>query len=96
MKNLEKAGIELIPLKEKVRGVLAGFNVCLTGTLSSISRQRAKEVIENEGGHFNSEITSSTNIVVVGANPGSKYQKARERGMEIWDEEKFLRKLSLK
>ena len=96
LKNLEKAGIELIPLKEKVRGVLAGFNVCLTGTLSSISRQRAKEVIENEGGHFNSEITSSTNIVVVGANPGSKYQKARERGMEIWDEEKFLRKLSLK
>lgn len=63
----------------------------LTGTLS-IPRDSAKEMIELRGGKVTSSVTSKTDIVVVGENPGSKYDKAVSLNIEIWNEEQFLSK----
>ncbi len=92
LKKIEKAGVEVLGYYEKNKGIFAGLNICLTGGLKSMSRSRAKEIIENNGGHFNSEITSKTDIVIVGDNPGSKLKKAKDLKIEIWDEKKFLKK----
>lgn len=62
----------------------------LTGTLNSITRDKASLEIENRGGKVTSSVTKKTNIVIVGDNPGSKYQKALNLGIEIWNEEQFL------
>ncbi len=91
---LEKSGVEILGYHEKNKGIFSGFNICLTGGLKSMSRPRAKEMIENNGGHFNSEITTKTNIVIAGDNPGSKLKKAESLKIEIWNEKKFLDKLS--
>ena len=62
----------------------------LTGTLNNITRNDASLLIENAGGKVTSSVTKKTNVVIVGDNPGSKYDKAISLGIEIWDEDKFL------
>ena len=66
----------------------------VTGSLVKFTRDEAKEQIEQKGGKTSSSVSKKTSVVVVGANPGSKYDKAKELGIEIWDEEKFLEKLN--
>ena len=65
----------------------------LTGTLNNITRDKASEIIEKKGGKTTSSVTKKTNIVIVGDNPGSKFQKAQELNIEIWNEEQFLSKI---
>ena len=67
-----------------------GKTFVLTGTLNSITRDNASIEIENRGGKVTSSVTKKTNVVIVGDNPGSKYDKAITLGIEIWNEEKFL------
>ena len=67
-----------------------GKTFVLTGTLNSITRDNASIEIENRGGKVTSSVTKKTSVVVVGDNPGSKYDKAINLGIEIWNEEKFL------
>ena len=71
-----------------------GKTFVLTGTLVSITRDRASELIENLGGKVSSSVSSKTSVVVVGDNPGSKYDKARSLGITIWQEEEFLDKVN--
>lgn len=93
LKKLDKGGVEIIGYHEKTKGVFAGLNVCLTGSLESMSRPRAKEIIQNSGGHFNSDVTHKTNILIAGADSGSKLEKAKKLGIEIWNEKMFLGKI---
>ena len=93
LKKLDKGGVEIIGYHEKTKGAFAGMNICLTGSLESMSRPRAKEIIQNSGGHFNSDVTNKTDALIVGADPGSKLEKAKKLGIEIWDEKKFLDKI---
>jgi DNA ligase (NAD+) len=58
----------------------------LTGTLPTMSREEAKEKIESQGGKVSSSVSKRTNYVVVGADPGSKYDKAVSLGISILDE----------
>ena len=69
-----------------------GKTFVLTGTLS-IARDEAKEMIELRGGKVTSSVTSKTDVVVVGENPGSKYDKAVSLNTTIWDEAEFLSKV---
>ena len=62
----------------------------LTGTLNSITRNDASKLIEDNGGKVTSSVTKNTDVVIVGDSPGSKYDKAINLGIEIWDEDKFL------
>ena len=62
----------------------------LTGTLNNITRDEASRIIENMGGKTTSSVTKKTSVVIVGDNPGSKYTKALNLGIEVWNEDKFL------
>lgn len=64
----------------------------LTGTLSKYSRDEAREYIEDHGGNVTSIVSAKTDVVIAGANPGSKYDKAKALGITIWDETTFENK----
>ena len=66
----------------------------LTGSLELFTRDEAKEIIENLGGKTSESVSKKTSVVIVGANPGSKYQKAQELGIPIWTEEEFKDKIN--
>ena len=70
-----------------------GKTFVLTGTLVNITRDKASEIIENLGGRVSSSVSKKTSCVIVGDNPGSKYDKARELNILIWQEEEFLDKI---
>lgn len=65
----------------------------ITGTLVKFGREEIKQIIEDNGGVTSGSVSKKTDIVIVGENPGSKYEKALELGIEIWDEEKLLKML---
>jgi DNA ligase (NAD+) len=95
LKGLSEAGVAPFIAQQKASsGIFAGETFCLTGTLSSMSRQKAQELIKQHGGAFHSTVTNATTILVVGENPGSKYDDAKKRGIAIWSEDEFLKKLN--
>lgn len=65
----------------------------LTGTLTKYSREEAKEIIESLGGKTIDSVSKKTSVVIVGEKPGSKYEKAKSLGIDIWSEEDFTDKL---
>ena len=65
----------------------------VTGTLVKFGREEIKQIIEDNGGVTSGSVSKKTDVVIVGENPGSKYDKAIELGIEIWDEEKLLEML---
>lgn len=67
-----------------------------TGELKSMTRTEASAIIEQLGGKETSSVSKKTSYVVVGDNPGSKYQKALELGVTILNEEQFLNLVNLK
>ena len=77
----------------ETKGIWTGMNFVLTGTLSSMSRSVAEEKIKSLGGSPQSSVTKTTSVVIVGADAGSKLEKAQKLGIEIWDEKKFIEKL---
>ncbi|HUC88651.1 MAG TPA: NAD-dependent DNA ligase LigA [Candidatus Paceibacterota bacterium] len=72
---------------------LAGKIFVLTGTLSSLSREEAKQKITGEGGRISGSVSKNTSYVVVGDEPGSKYNDAINLGISILDEKSFLKLL---
>lgn len=84
------AGIAAAPAEtEQLPQTLAGQSVVVTGTLEDFSRDGAKEAIMARGGKAASSVSKKTNWVVVGANPGSKADKAEALGLPILDEAQF-------
>ncbi len=65
----------------------------LTGTLSAMSRDDAKEKIVNNGGRVSSSVSTKTDYVIVGNDPGSKYDDAKKLGVKIIAEDEFLKML---
>jgi DNA ligase (NAD+) len=94
--QLRVAGVvwnEFEPQRE-AQGALAGKTVVLTGTLAALSRDDAKAKLEALGAKVAGSVSKKTSFVVAGAEAGSKLDKARELGIEIWDEARlaeFLR-----
>jgi len=70
---------------------LKGLSFVLTGELESMSRDEAKEKIRELGGDVNSSVSKKTSYVVVGREPGSKYDDAKRLGVEILDEREFFK-----
>jgi len=69
---------------------MAGKRVVLTGTLASMTRDEAKARLISLGAKVTSSVSKSTDIVIVGENPGSKSTKAAALGVTIWEEQDFL------
>ena len=86
--------MEFIGKKQNLSDLFDGKTFVLTGTLN-MPREEAKEMIENRGGKVTGSVTSKTSVVIVGVNPGSKYDKAKELGIDIWDEELFVNNINL-
>lgn len=66
----------------------------LTGSLPSLSRKQAAELIEQHGGKTSSTVSKNTDYLLAGESAGSKYQKAEKLGVKILDEERFLEMLN--
>ncbi|MFO0705093.1 MAG: NAD-dependent DNA ligase LigA [Candidatus Andersenbacteria bacterium] len=89
LKKLQAAGVAIVlPKRQKTK--LAGKTFVLTGTLEKFSREVAKQKIEDLGGSVASSVSSHTDYVVVGAEPGSKAKKAKELGVKTLTEAQFV------
>lgn len=89
---INEAGFKLeLPPKRKASSALQGKTFVLTGTLDSMSRDEAKEKLEALGAKVTGSVSKKTDYVVTGADPGSKLAKARDLGVEILEEDAFLK-----
>ena len=89
--KLKEYGVNMTYLgKTEVNGNenILGKTFVITGTLS-VPRDEIKELIETNGGNVSSSVSKKTDVVIVGEDAGSKYKKAVELGITIWDEEEF-------
>ena len=89
IQRLLDAGIIIKP-PERVEGPLSGKTFVLTGTLSSLTRGAAEERIKSLGGTVGSSVTKKTDYLVVGADPGSKLEKAQRLKVPVLDEAAFV------
>jgi len=69
---------------------LAGKTFVLTGTLASMERERAKELLQSLGAKVSGSVSAKTAVVVAGEEAGSKLAKAQELGIEVWDDARFV------
>jgi len=93
VERLGELGVNLKEPQAAAGGPLAGQTYVLTGTLPTLSRAEAEDLIEQAGGHVASSVSKKTTALVVGADPGSKLDRARALGVEIIDEAELLRRL---
>ena len=95
LNDLEKHGVSIEPFrpltKEGPRAALAGKTFVLTGTLTSLTRDEAKERVRVLGGEISEAVSKKTDYVVTGREPGSKYEKAVKLGVTILDERAFTK-----
>ncbi|HEY5221324.1 MAG TPA: NAD-dependent DNA ligase LigA [Candidatus Paceibacterota bacterium] len=93
--RLEKAGVtvEAMPARSAASARLAGVTFVITGSLESMDREAAKEKIRERGGDASESVSKKTNYLVAGAEPGSKYDKAKSLGVKIIEEKEFLKLL---
>lgn len=89
--NLKELGINTKYLGEEIKNneLISGKRFVVTGTISFMGRNEIETIISNYGGQASGSVSKKTDVVIVGENPGSKETKARELGIEIWDEEKL-------
>lgn len=94
LKKMHSSGVEIKNSSELpiTNHKLQNMTFVLTGELKGFTRDEAKDMIRNAGGEVSSSVSKKTDYVVVGENPGSKYQKALELGVRLIKEED-LRKL---
>jgi DNA ligase (NAD+) len=92
LKKLEKKGIRVLPIKiTESEGKFANLSFVITGVLDSMSREQVKNEIINQGGKVLETVSAKTDFVILGKNPGSKYEKAKKLGVKIIDEKEFLK-----
>jgi len=84
-----KAGVKILP-PEKVGEKLAGLTLVLTGTLETMTREEAKEKIRLLGGEISESVSKKTDYVIIGKEPGSKFEKAKKLGVKTISEKEFL------
>jgi DNA ligase (NAD+) len=97
IKRLHKAGVHPTAEKREVKSQkFAGKSFVFTGGLANRSREEAGELVQQHGGKVSSSVSKKTDYVVVGTDPGSKYDKAKELGVTILTEAEFEKLLQAK
>ena len=97
IRRLKEAGVNMViegPAKPRDDLPWSGLKFVLTGELSSMTRSEASEKIRGLGGETSDSVSRKTDFVVTGENPGSKLLKARSLGIEVLEEEDFIKRLS--
>ncbi len=91
--HLLELGVAPKPMErvEKTAHPLSGKTVVFTGTLSKIDRKEAEEIVLSLGGKASSSVSAKTHLVVAGEKAGSKLEKARALGVNVIDEDEFLK-----
>jgi DNA ligase (NAD+) len=91
IERLMKSGIRFEAMsRSPSTSVVSGKSFVITGTLDSMKRSEAKELIQKKGGRISSSVSNKTNYLVLGESAGSKLDKARELGIPILNEEELL------
>jgi DNA ligase (NAD+) len=97
LKKLDKAGVHPTVEKRQVKSQkLAGKSFVFTGGLANRSREEAGELVGQHGGKVSGSVSKKTDYVVVGTDPGSKYDKAKELGVTILSEAEFEKLIGAK
>jgi DNA ligase (NAD+) len=86
--------VDVGTVKRRAPGMFTGTSWVITGSLDSMSREEAKEKIRALGGDVSESVSKKTSFVVVGAEPGSKYEKAQKLGVAVLEEKDFLKKIA--
>ena len=88
--DLKSLGLNMAYLGERIeeKPEFADKTFVITGTLSNYTRDEMKRIIENFGGRVSDSVSKKTSVVIVGDNPGSKYDKALKLGIEIWNDDR--------
>lgn len=74
----------------KTYSIFENKNIVLTGSLDNYSREELNKIIEDSNGKVVGTVSKKTDLIIVGKEPGSKYAKGLELGIEVWDEKKLL------
>ncbi|MCX6357531.1 MAG: helix-hairpin-helix domain-containing protein, partial [Candidatus Aureabacteria bacterium] len=94
LKRLAAGGVRwTAPSKADGSGPLEGKTVVLTGALQTLTREEAGRLVGEAGGRASSSVSAKTDYVVAGADPGSKYEKAKKLGIAILTETEFMKLL---
>jgi DNA ligase (NAD+) len=97
IKKLDKLGVKPTAEKRIVKSQkFAGKSFVFTGGLANRSREAAAELVQQHGGKISSSVSKKTDYVVVGTDPGSKHDKAKELGVPILTESEFDKLLNAK
>ena len=91
IEKMRELGLKAVVKEERREksNILGGKNFVFTGGLKDFDRDEAKRIVEKLGGRATSSVSASTDFVVAGEKPGSKYDKAKKLGVKIIDEEEF-------
>jgi DNA ligase (NAD+) len=96
IKKLHKAGVRPTAEKREVKSdKLAGKSFVFTGSLANRSREEAGEIVVQHGGKVSGSVSKKTDYVVVGADPGSKHDKAKELAVTVLTEAEFEKLVGL-
>jgi DNA ligase (NAD+) len=92
IEKLRRAGVRMAEERAPAptEGPLAGLTFVITGTLASMPRSKAEELIRQLGGSAGDSVTKKTDYLVAGESPGSKLQKAQRYGTKLLNEQEFL------
>jgi len=97
IKKLDKAGVRPTAEKRLVKSQkLAGKSFVFTGGLANRSREQAAELVQQHGGKISGSVSKKTDYVVVGTDPGSKYDKAKQLGVAVLTEQEFEKLIAAK
>lgn len=91
IQKLKELGVKHPPPSQRLRKKFEGQTFVFTGALKTMSREEAESRVESLGGRASSSVSKKTDFVVVGDEPGSKYEKAKALGVKILSEEEFLK-----
>uniref|UniRef100_A0A7C4UEW8 DNA ligase n=1 Tax=candidate division WOR-3 bacterium TaxID=2052148 RepID=A0A7C4UEW8_UNCW3 len=95
IKKLKKAGVVMEMKEEEKESPIKGKKFVFTGALEKFTRDKAKEIVLSLGGEVSDSVSKNVDFVVVGKEPGSKYEKALKLGIKIISEEEFLKMINM-
>ena len=91
-----KVGLKILLVKKQTTpGKLTNKSFVLTGIMDSMSRDKAKQRIREAGGKISESVSKNTDFVVVGSEPGDKYEKAKKLGVKVLSEDEFLKMIKV-